>query len=70
MNLELADGRVYIPAGDIDQIYVNEQLVEELDVAVVSVGEDGIVQDASEDTEGEFTYTGDQELHEGDMVAV
>ena len=70
MNLELADGMVYIPAGDIDHIYVNEQLVEELDVALVSVGEDGIVQDASEDTEGQFTYTGDQELHEGDMVAV
>ena len=70
MNLELADGMVYIPAGDIDHIYVNEQLVEELDVALVSVGEDGIVQDASEDTEGEFTYTGDQEIRVGDMVVV
>ena len=70
MNLELADGMVYIPAGDIDHIYVNEQLVEELDVALVSVGEDGIVQDAGEDTEGEFTYTGDQEIRVGDMVVV
>ena len=39
-------------------------------MALVSVGEDGIVQDAGEDTEGQFTYTGGQELHEGDMVAV
>ena len=70
MNLELADGMVYIPAGEIGDIVVNGQHVDELDVALVSVGEDGIVQDASEDTEGEFTYTGDQELHEGDMVAV
>lgn len=70
MNLELADGMVYIPAGEIDDIVINGQHVDELDVALVSVGEDGIVQDASEDTEGEFTYTGDQELHEGDMVAV
>ena len=61
---------VYIPAGDIRDIYVNEQRVEELDVALVSVGEDGIVQDASADTTGYFTYTGNEELHEGDMVAV
>ena len=70
MNLELADGMVYIPAGEIDDIVVNGQHVDELDVALVSVGEDGIVQDASEDTEGQFTYTGDQELNVGDMVAV
>ena len=70
MNLELADGMVYIPAGEIDDIVINGQHVDELDVALVSVGEDGIVQDASEDTEGEFTYTGDQELNVGDMVAV
>ena len=66
----MADGIVYITAGEIDDIVINGQHVDELDVALVSVGEDGIVQDASEDTEGEFTYTGDQELHEGDMVAV
>lgn len=72
MNLELADGMVYIPAGDIDHIYVNEQLVEELDVALVSVGEDGIVQDASADTTGHFTYVGTNPIHVdvGDMVAV
>ena len=70
MNLELADGMVYIPAGEIDDIVVNGQHVDELDVALVSVGEDGIVQDAGEDTEGQFTYTGGQEIRVGDMVAV
>ena len=72
MNLELADGMVYIPAGEIDDIVVNGQHVDELDVALVSVGEDGIVQDASADTTGHFTYVGTNPIHVdvGDMVAV
>ena len=70
MNLELADGMVYIPAGEIDDIVVNGQHVDELDVALVSVGEDGTVQDASANTTGHFTYTGNQKLNVGDMVAV
>lgn len=70
MDLELADGMVYIPAGEIDDIIANGQRVDELDVALVSVGEDGIVQDASANTTGHFTYTGNQKLNVGDMVAV
>lgn len=72
MNLELADGMVYIPAGEIDDIVINGQHVDELDVALVSVGEDGIVQDASADTTGHFAYVGTNPIHVdvGDMVAV
>lgn len=70
MNLELADGMKYIPAGEISNIIVNGDPVESLDMALVSVGQDGIVQNASEDTEGSFTYTGDPMLEPGDIVAV
>ena len=70
MNLELADGMVYIPAGSISDIIVNDQSVDELDVALVRVGENGTETNASEDTKGSFTYEGSQTMKEGDIVAV
>lgn len=70
MNLKLSDDMVYIPAGEIGDIIVDGQPADSLDVALFSVDEEGIQQDAGADSGGSFTYGGGETLAVGSIVAV
>ena len=69
LNLKLADGIVFIPAGEISNIIVNGEQVDSLDLALVAVGENGMQQNAGKDTSGSFAYSG-QTIPAGSIVAV